>query len=173
MWDIALINVVGAQKFLKALGYLSTFDRPPEVDERIQMHADTLYHRMLEQEKAIEAAKAVGQPVPHFPPIIASKATATASAPSTSQSEAVPPDERITVDKLRPDVQAQLKKRLEGLNPEQKEIEEKAINAEIEAGERLARQIGTLFEQQAQNKKERREQGKETLSDKISGLFGW
>jgi len=173
VWDIALINVVGAQKFLKALGYLSTFDRPPEVDERIQMHADTLYHRMLEQEKAIEAAKAVGQPVPHFSPIIASKATATASAPSTSQSEAVPPDERITVDKLRPDVQAQLKKRLEGLNPEQKEIEEKAINAEIEAGERLARQIGTLFEQQAQNKKERREQGKETLSDKISGLFGW
>ena len=134
------------------------------------MHADTLFHRMLEQEKVIEAAKAAGEPVPHFPPIIPSKATT--AAPS-SQPDALPADDRITVDKLRPDVQAQLRKRLEGLNPEEKEVEEKAINAEIEAGERLARQIGTLFEQQAQSKKERREQGKETVTDKISGLFGW
>lgn len=137
------------------------------------MHADTLYHRMLDQEKAIEAAKAAGQPVPHFPSIIPSKPTTAASTSPPSQAETVAEDDRITVDKLRPDVQAQLKKRLEGLTPEEREVEEKAINAEIEAGERLARQIGTLFEQKAQNKKERREQGQETLGDKISGLFGW
>lgn len=168
-----LMEMRGGQKFLKALGYLSTFDRPPEVDEKIQMHADTLFHRMLEQEKVIEAAKAAGQPIPHFPPIIPSRSTAVASASPSSHADTVPADDRITLDKLRPDIQAQLRKRLEGLKPEEKEVEEKAISAEIEAGDRLARQVGTLFEEQAQSKKERREQGKDTLTDKISGLFGW
>ncbi|KAL2050698.1 hypothetical protein ABVK25_009085 [Lepraria finkii] len=57
-------------RFLKALGYLSTYDRPSEIDESIQMHADTLYHRMLAQEKATDEAKAAGQPAPTFAPIL-------------------------------------------------------------------------------------------------------
>jgi hypothetical protein len=34
------------------------------------MHADTLYHRMLDQEEAIEKAKAEGKLIPTFPPVI-------------------------------------------------------------------------------------------------------
>ena len=58
-------------RFLKALGYMSTYDRPTSMDEEIQMHADTLYHRMLEQEAAVNKAKEAGEPIPTFPPILA------------------------------------------------------------------------------------------------------
>jgi len=174
MRGVTLIARGVGQKFLKALGYLSTFDRPPDVDEQIQMHADTLYHRMLEQEKAIQGAKAAGLPVPQFPPIVPSMSTAApATAAYTQAAETLPEEDRITLDKLRPSIQAKLKKRLKGLNADQKELEEKAINAEIEAGDKLARDVTTLFEQQAQSRKERREQGKDTWTDKISGVFGW
>lgn len=37
-------------RFLKTLGYLADLDRPDVIDENIQMHADTLYHRMLAEE---------------------------------------------------------------------------------------------------------------------------
>ncbi|KAL8784723.1 MAG: hypothetical protein Q9213_003820 [Squamulea squamosa] len=57
-------------RFLKALGYLSAHDRPLEIDERIQMHADKLYHRMLDQERAIEEAKKSNLPIPEFPPLV-------------------------------------------------------------------------------------------------------
>lgn len=138
------------------------------------MHADTLYHRMLEQEKAIQGAKAAGLPVPQFPPIVPSMSTAAPpTAAYTRAADTLPEEDRITLDKLRPSIQTKLKKRLKGLNPDQKEIEEKAINAEIEAGDKLARDITTLFDQQARSRKERREQGTDTFGDKFSGLFGW
>ena len=44
------------------------------------MHADTLYHRMLEQEAAIEAAKAEGRPVPAFPPLVTEPITPASGA---------------------------------------------------------------------------------------------
>ncbi|KAG4216841.1 hypothetical protein PC116_g34678, partial [Phytophthora cactorum] len=57
-------------RLLKALGYLSTLDRSAEAEEEIQMHADTLYHRMLAQEAEITAAREEGRPIPQFPPLI-------------------------------------------------------------------------------------------------------
>ncbi|KAL8725699.1 MAG: hypothetical protein Q9181_006310 [Wetmoreana brouardii] len=76
------------QRFLKALGYLSAYDRPAEIDEEIQMHADKLYHTMLSREAAIASAKASNSSIPDFPPLIPpsmpstnipSKATSTSS----------------------------------------------------------------------------------------------
>jgi len=158
-------------KFLKALGYLSTFDRPSEVDERIQMHADTLYHRMLDQEAAIETAKAEGRPIPEFPPLLSktsiSKTSPTRPTQSTSTS---------TIDmasQLSPAVQAQLKKRLEGLNDEQRQVEERAIAAEIQAGEQLAGHLGTIYQKQDEERQRRKDQGKETIGDKVASVFGF
>jgi hypothetical protein len=150
------------QKFLKALGYLSTFDRPPELDERIQMHADSLYHRMLEQEKAIESAKAEGRPVPTFPPLL-----------STKSKHPLPPidDSGLNASDLKPKVQKGLKKRLEGLSEEEREVEERAIKAEIQAGVQVAQQLGSIYEKQAEERRIRKEQGKETIGDKITSIF--
>lgn len=159
--DICLMRL---QKFLKALGYLSTFDRPPELDEKIQMHADSLYHRMLEQEKAIEAAKAEGRPVPTFPPLLSSK----------SRNLPVPIDDSgIQPSDLKPKVQKGLKKRLEGLNDEEREVEERAIKAEIQAGVQVAEQLGSIYEKQAEERRIRKEQGKETIGDKITSIFSF
>lgn len=51
-------------KFLQALGYRGNAYGSVEEDEAIQMHADKLYHRMMDYEAAVDEAKATGKPVP-------------------------------------------------------------------------------------------------------------
>ncbi|EKD14462.1 hypothetical protein MBM_07183 [Drepanopeziza brunnea f. sp. 'multigermtubi' MB_m1] len=155
-------------KFLKALGYLSTFDRPPEVDEQIQMHADTLYHRMLAQEKAIEDAKTEGKPVPEFPPLLSKSSSKLSGAEHLSEE-----DNQLQVSDLPRKMQAEFKKRLEGLSDEEREVEQRAIKAEIQAGEQVARNLGGVFEKQAEERQARKEQGKETIGDKLASVFGF
>lgn len=170
------------QRFLKALGYISTYDRPPEVDERIQMYADTLYHRMLEQERAIKEAKAAGKPIPEFPPFVttlpAEPSTPSPQAPASSDAAAISPTQpeelpTLTPDQFSPRVQARLAQRLKGLSPAEREVEEKAIAMEIRAAQILGRQIEQLFDEQGKEKKERKRRGEVTFADKVSTLFGW
>lgn len=167
------------QRFLKALGYLSTYDRPPELDEKIQMHADTLFHRMLDQERATEEAKAAGKPIPEFPPIVASLPDAalalSTQAPASSDTAASSPPQQVllTPAQLSPKAQAQLAERLKGLSPAEREVEEKAVAMEIAAGQILAGQIGQLFEEQGKEKRERKARGEETFTDIVNGWFGW
>lgn len=149
------------------------------MDERIQMHADTLYHRMLAQERATEEAKAAGKPIPEFPPIVASLPPASpspssqASASSDKVASSPPQQPDPTPAQLKPKVQAQLAQRLKGLSPAERELEEKAIAMEIAAGQILGRQIDQLYEEQGKEKKERKARGEETVGDKVSGWFGW
>ncbi|TVY80477.1 hypothetical protein LSUE1_G006052 [Lachnellula suecica] len=154
-------------KFLKALGYLSTFDRPPEVDEKIQMHADSLYHRMLDQEKAIEEAKAEGRPAPAFPPLLSSRPKIGERANEHTPERKNP----IEISDLRNKVQDPLNKKLDALEGEQRELEERAIKAEIEAGTQVADRLGVLNREQEEERRKRREQGKETLGDKLYSMF--
>ena len=79
------------QRFLKALGYGSAYARPEAVDEAIQMHADTLYHRMLAQEAAVADAKAAGLPEPQFPPMLPSVSVSTSSSSSSSSTTTAAP----------------------------------------------------------------------------------
>lgn len=163
-----MLSLTCVQKFLKALGYLSTYDRPREVDEQIQMHADTLYHRMLDQEERIEAAKAEGRPVPSFPPLLSSnKASIATMAESTFDKN------KVKASELPPKVQAGLKKRLDGLNDEERQVEERAIQAEIQAGEQVAGNLEKIYESQAEERRRRKEQGKETMGDRIHSIFGF
>jgi hypothetical protein len=124
---------------------------------------------MLEQEKAIEAAKAEGRPVPTFPPLMSSKAKISTSLddpPSTYDNKLQPSD-------LSKSVQASLKKRLEGLNDEEREVEERAIKAELQAGVQVAKNLGSIYEKQAEERRIRKEHGKETIGDKITSIFGF
>ncbi len=132
------------------------------------MHADTLYHRMLDQEQAIETAKAEGKPIPTFPPILSS---GKAAAPS-----AVPPPkdaDGMKVTDLPTNVQSALKERLEGLNDEEKRLEEQAIKAEIRAGEQVAANLEAIYKQREEERRIRKEQGKETIGDRLSSVFGF
>lgn len=129
------------------------------------MHADTLYHRMIDQEKQTEEAKAEGRIVPIFPPLISKPKVESSDADST------PGDIKLKPSDLSPKVQASFRKRLEGLNDEERQIEERAIQAEIEAGEQVAGQLGKIYEKQDEERRQRKEQGRETISDKFFSVF--
>ncbi|CAG8956731.1 hypothetical protein HYFRA_00012275 [Hymenoscyphus fraxineus] len=152
-------------KFLKALGYLSTDDRPPEENERIQMQADTLYHRMLDQEKAIEKAKEEGLPPPAFPPLLAPPKKRLDTSESASGRK-----DAEEISDLRERIQAPLKKQLGKLEGEERDLTETAMKAEIAAGAQVARRLEAIEKEKAEQRRIRKEQGQETLVDKVASL---
>ncbi|KAL3418539.1 autophagy protein [Phlyctema vagabunda] len=148
-------------KFLRALGFLSSFDRPPEVDEKIQMHADTLYHRMLDQEKDIEKAKAEGRPIPSFPPLLSSAKQIKEQTALTDSS------------KLPAKTQADLKERTKDMSVIEKELEEASITAEINSGRQVAGGLSAIYRKQDAERAKRKEEGKETLGDRFTSIIRW
>lgn len=142
------------QRLLKALGYLSAYDRPAQVDEDIQMHADKLYHRMLEQEAAIEVAKKEGREIPKLEPVF--------TAPASARDAEMPP--------LSEDARRKWKEALEKLPEEDRAAEEEAMKAELRAKAQMVSQIQGLWQEQAEERKARKEHGKETVTDKISSF---
>ncbi|KAI1501179.1 hypothetical protein F5X99DRAFT_210731 [Biscogniauxia marginata] len=145
-------------RLLKALGYLSTYDRSPEVEEDIQMHADALYQRMMAQEAEIEAAKAQGRPIPKFAPLITKNGVAAARA-AADQYE------------LTPEQQETLKAKLEKVAEEDRPTEEAAIRAEMRAKAEIASRVEGLWKQQEMERQARKESGQETVWDKVAGTF--
>jgi hypothetical protein len=136
------------------------------------MHADTLYHRMLDQEQAMEAAKTEGKPIPTFAPLLSEQGKFMPS-PTAPKPQSTPEDNKVRASDLPASVQASLKERLVGLNDEERELEERAIKAEIQAGEQVAERLGSIFEKQEEERRIRKEQGKETIADKVSSIFGF
>jgi hypothetical protein len=163
------------QKFLKALGYLSTFEREKEVEERIQMHADTLYHRMLEQERAVEEAKKEGRMEPKFTPLLAG--SVAVPAPKHAPSTAIPAAaEQAATEaegsKLAPAIQSQIKEKLEGLSGIERELQEKALMAEVAAGQEVKANLKDIYKDAEEERRKRREEGRETIVDRFSTIFG-
>lgn len=167
-------------RFLKALGYLSTYSRPGSVEEAIQMHADTLYHRMLAQEAAVEEAKAAGLPEPQFAPILSSVSRSTTvpndtagvaapPPPPTASKDDLPPLAPETQTLLTPASQAALRERLKNMTPTERALEERGVIMEAKAANETGKQVTEIMGQ----RKKRREEGKATMGDTISGWFGW
>ena len=136
------------------------------------MHADSLYHRMLDQEKAVEEAKAEGRPVPTFRPILSTKSKVAKPSAETALKPALEESHAQASD-LTSKVQEAFKKRLEGLDDNQRILEERAIKAEIQAGEQVAEHLTTIFEKQEAERRKRKEEGRETIADKMTSLFKW
>lgn len=164
------------QKFLKALGYLSTFDRGGDVDEKIQMHADTLYHRMLAQEKAVEEAEKEGKEMPKFEPLLekgGSSVTAAAAAAAAAAKKEEPEIPKTSpLSKLPLDIQAQIKEKLEGLSGIERELQEKALAAEVSAGQEVKANLKDIYKDSNAERKKRVEEGNETIVDRVSSIFG-
>ncbi|KAK3694589.1 hypothetical protein B0T22DRAFT_488080 [Podospora appendiculata] len=146
-------------RLLKALGYLATYDRPPAVDEEIQMRADALYHRIREQEAAIAKAKEEGRPVPTFAPLV--ERGGKVAAVEKEKEEEIP---AATAEAWRG--------KLEKLPEEQRAAEEEALRAERRANLELSTKIHGLWEEQAKERAARKERGEQTLVDKVRGVFG-
>ncbi|KAI0103526.1 hypothetical protein F4814DRAFT_100313 [Daldinia grandis] len=145
-------------RLLKALGYLSTLDRSLEAEEEIQMHADTLYQRMLSQEAEITAAREEGRPIPRFPPLIPRL--------GQQQQHAQQPLEELTQEQ-----QETLKARLKKVAEEDRAAEEEAVRAEFRVKAEVASRVQDLWKQQEEDRQTRKARGEETLWDKVTGVF--
>jgi len=98
-------------KFLQALGYQASSYSPVEEDEAIQMHADKLYHRMMDYEAAVDEAKTQGKPIP----------------PLTSVFNPTRPAPTLEEINLPPNLAKGLKVPLQELPPHEREVAAKAI----------------------------------------------
>ena len=138
------------------------------------MHADTLYHRMLAQEAAIEEAKATGLPAPTFAPILSPEKPTTSSAAAAPVAEAGDSEKgevelsATTKALLRPESQGKLLKRLKEMPPSEREVEERSVQMEA----RASQEIGERVRQVEEGRKKRKE-GNASIGDTISGWFGW
>ncbi|KAI0015599.1 hypothetical protein F4780DRAFT_773425 [Xylariomycetidae sp. FL0641] len=161
-------------RLLKALGYLSTYNRTPAQEEEIQMHADALYQRLQAQEAAIAAAKAAGEPAPSFAPVIPSPSSSSSSSASTTTttSSALPttqePEEE---EELSPDQLATLRAKLDKVDEPDRPAEEQALRAELRAKAEVAGRVQRIWEQQDAEREARRQRGEATLWDRVAGAF--
>lgn len=121
------------------------------------MHADKLYHRMLNQEAAIEAAKKEGRPIPVFEHVLSDKEV---------------PKPEIDARNLPPDVQVQIRKQLEHLSREERELEETVMKGEIQTMLQAGNKLEQIRRKNEEEAKRRREAGKETFADKVSSMLG-
>lgn len=159
------------------------------------MHADTLYHRMIAQEKGIEAAKAAGQPEPTFAPILDLDApptpdtlsqppaattaptktstpspttTAATTASNTPQEGALPTLSRTTQSLLNASAQKKLREKMKTMSPYEREAEERSTQMDL----RLVVEIASQMKEVEVRRAKRREEGNATASDTIAGWFG-
>lgn len=140
-------------KLLKALGYMSVVSQPEEA-EKVQMHADRLWQKIVEQEKAIDEAKKNGQPIPQFQPVLPRKNVTPASELSEELGKA-------------------LEKRVKGMDPQQRAIEEAAFAAEIENQKTIGKQGVQFLEREQQARAIRFKNGTATLGDRMKRWWGW
>lgn len=165
-------------RFLKALGYLSSQHSTSQEEERIQMHADKLYHEMLDREEKIAKAKEAGAEAPSFQPLIQADQTTQAlgqeSAFSRGRQNAMAQGKQFTnLSSYSPEKQAEIKERIKDMSDSEKEVELQLIAAESRAHLEYADKIKARFEDERQHRAERRERGKETMGDAIKRWWGW
>ena len=175
-------------KFLKALGYLSAQDRSQEEEERIQMHADGLYQRMMDQERQAELAKKEGR-VLHNQDLQGTTLDAQESMKSgftealkarlkadglldRLQGSTRKDGKPLTFEDLKPETQSKVLERLKDKTPEEREVEIQAISGEIAANETFINRVLPVFEDDRKQREKRKEEGKETMGDKIKNALG-
>ncbi|PSR79796.1 hypothetical protein BD289DRAFT_375059 [Coniella lustricola] len=143
-------------KLLKALGYLSSVDGNKAMDEKIQLHADKLYHQMLVQERAVKEAEKEGKAIPTFEPIIPKSVVEASKEAAPPMSEAARKREQEKLDQA-----SQL----------ERDADEAALNAEIRSRAEMVGKISALWKEQEAERKERLERGDATLWDKAAAIL--
>lgn len=148
------MSLIPAQRFLRVLGYQAEPGRSQDMEDDIQLHADTLYQRMITHEEAAAKAREEGLPVPAFeilpPPPAAKEAT-----PAPSE-----------------EVQKMWKEQVEKLPEEERATEEAALRADYYAKIGTADRLRGIREGEEAERRKRREEGKATVADHFWGLFG-
>lgn len=117
------------------------------------MHADKLYHKMLEQEAAIDKAKAEGLPEPKFEPFV----------PKVR-------DDRIAT--MSEEAKKRYQDALAKVDVKEREAEAAAIQAELKSKEAMVGKVKELWKEQEAERQARKAKGEETFKDKVAAVFG-
>lgn len=170
-------------RFLRALGYLSSEHTSAADEEKIQMHADKLYHEMLERERVMEEARstageeAVPVEVLQHQPVIPTESTTRAlgeeSAWARARRKAQMDGSPVHLADFPPEKQAEVKERLSKLTPAEREVELQLMAAETRAMREYTEQIDRELREEKQRREERRGAGKETVGDSLKRLWGY
>jgi hypothetical protein len=164
-------------RFLKALGYLASQYATADEEEKIQMHADKLYHEMLGRERRTREAVERGENAPTFDPLLSADAATEALGPDSAfaraRQRAQAEGFTATLSQFTPEKQREIKDRLQGMNEQQREIELQLLAAESRAQLETLDHVKQAFEEERQHRADRRERGKETFGDSLKRLGGW
>jgi hypothetical protein len=166
-------------KFLKALGYLAAPGRSKLDEERIQMHADSLYHQMLDHEHAVRQAKEQGLPPPKFQPVMSRENLAkflgnqlpetvqlAERARKTAQDDKVP--DNVPAE-YRKKIQKTLdahRKNMENMTPDERSLEEAALLSNMSEHGKMVEEYTKALDEQKRQRQQRRQEGKETITDR-------
>ena len=163
-------------RFLKALGYLSG-ERPEAEEEKVQMHADKLYHEMLKREEAAEMAKKEGLEAPQQAPLIEPTSTAQAlgenSAWARARQDALAKDDANLLSAYSAEKQEEIRQRIAGMSEQERDLELQLTAAESRQQVEYAKQIAERLEEEKGHRAQRRERGRETVGDSIKRAWGW
>ena len=116
-------------------------DTTPEHDERVQLHADKLYHRMIDYEKAVEEARENDDPIPELKSLF-------------DHNKPLPDPETLRVP---PGVERKMKKPISKLTPHERELAVAAWKMEMKSNQGYAKDLTEYMEEQHESKKKRQE----------------
>lgn len=166
-------------KFLTALGYMTMEERTKEEDERIQMHADKLYQRMIQQEAEMEKAKAEGRPVPKFESVISKETVVQATSEIASKAvSSRTSDQQLDYEaevwrNVKPDVRKEYQKKIAEIPLEDREVERMAVLGELKASQGISKQVEEAFIAERISRMKRKQAGQATIGDTIKSWWGW
>lgn len=139
-------------KFMQALGYQGT---DKDTDEKIQMHADKLYHRMMDYEVAVDEARAKGEPVPP----LASVFNPNRPAPTIKDLD------------LPPNLAKGLKKPLYALPPHERELEARAVIEETKVAQKHADDFFAFTTTLNEGRKQRQKKLVDAFGESLGKFF--
>ncbi|KAM5465904.1 hypothetical protein MauCBS54593_006151 [Microsporum audouinii] len=139
-------------KFLQALGYGSSFVWDMEKEERIQMHADRLYHRMLDYERRVAEAKAEGREPPHPKSLFKSEAEIATSLDTRQPDDecAIPGGEVLPAG-------SKPYKPLKDMTPHERELEVQSLKQQMVQREIYMKEVTPVLRAEEAAKMKRRE----------------
>ncbi|KAL4780713.1 hypothetical protein BJX76DRAFT_337301 [Aspergillus varians] len=137
-------------KFLQALGYASSGQWDDEKEERIQMHADKLYHEMLGYEKRVEEAKEAGQEPPPLTSLFNPQAKPVEPGSVGPAELDIPGGQPIPAG-FKPS------KPLERLTPHERELEIRAHYTQLEEQKVNAQKVSSALRSHGDARDKRRE----------------
>ncbi|KAF2454260.1 hypothetical protein BDY21DRAFT_353454 [Lineolata rhizophorae] len=153
-------------KFLTALGYLAEGEKSEAEEERVQMHADRLYHRMLVQEGESKKALEEGRKTMGAKPILSGEQSAQSEAEAEAMLE-------TQVARMPPNLQKAYRDGTKNAKSlAQKELELKLLQRRMNVDRSVSAEVEKVMKEEKRARDERRERGEERIGDRMRRWFG-